>query len=424
MSVIIRNIILDKNQIKEIIRKYQLGIPGTNLSREYDISNNTIYKILRKNKIPVRRRSKLTNKQSVKVINEYKAGKSACKLAKNYNVASATIYNILKSKNIPIRSFSQVNRVYLLNENYFEKIDSKDKAYWFGFCFADGYLCKRKYLNITLSGKDEIFLNKFKKILNSSHPIKHIEKNKGGYNSSYGRVNLRICSKKLCKDLVRNGYLKKYTNIPKKIHYSLLSHFIRGFFDGDGSISVRNRSNLKRQELNISLIGSEAFLNDLKEKVPFNCNNKITKKKGTFSITMGNSTAIKFLNWIYKNSDSSIRMNRKYKKFNDFLAKNYIIKQHIKLTDNQTKEIIRRYKEGESGIILAKEYGVNKTTIYKLLKKRNVKIRNNIKLTNKQAEEISKRYQTGESGTKLAKRYNVHPSTIYRLLRSKNVLIR
>ncbi|GAG54245.1 unnamed protein product [marine sediment metagenome] len=76
---IIRNIILNKNQIKEIIREYQLGILGTNLSREYNISNNTIYKILRENRIPVRRRSKLTKKQSVKVIKEYKAGERQAK---------------------------------------------------------------------------------------------------------------------------------------------------------------------------------------------------------------------------------------------------------------------------------------------------------------------------------------------------------
>ena len=376
---------------------------------------------LLKNKTLLKRRTKLTNKQSEKIIEEYKAGQNAYKLAKKYNVVSTTIYNILKRKEIPIRSYSQVNRIYLLNENYFEKINNKNKAYWLGFCFADGYLYKKKYLNITLSGKDEIFLNKFKNALNSSYPIKYIGQNKGGYTSKYGRVSLKIFCKKLCEDLIQNGYLQKYIHIPKKIPYYLLNHFIRGFFDGDGSISIRNRCNLKRPELDISLYGSESFINDLKEKLPFYCNNKIIKRKGTFSMSMGNSTALKFLNWIYKDSDSSIRMKRKYKKYNNFISNNYIIKKRIKLTELQVKEIVRRYNKGESGITLANEYKINKTTVYTLLKKRNVMIRNKMKLVNKQAKEILIRYQTGESGTKIAKNYNVHPSTIYRLLKNINI---
>lgn len=370
-------------------------------------------------KVSIKRGSKLNDKQSKEVAKEYKGGKSAFNLAKKYNVASATIYSILKRKNILIRSYSQVNRIYILDENYFEKIDRKDKAYWFGFCFADGYLYKKKYLNITLSGKDKNFLNKFKNTLNTSIPIKYIEKNKGGYNSTYGRVRFRVSCKKMCEDLIVNGYLHKHNYIPKSVPEYLLNHFIRGFFDGDGSISVRNRNNCKRQVLDISLCGSRAFLTELKEKLPFKYNNRIIKKKGTFSITMGDSTAIKFLKWIYKDSDSSIRMKRKYDKFNNFSNKHYIIKKHTKLADNQYKEILKRYKEGVSGIILAKEYGVNKTTIYSLLKKRNVLIRNINKLTKKQERELTLKYLKGESGTNLAKECNVVPSTIYRLLRKK-----
>lgn len=375
-------------------------------------------------KISIKRGSKLNDKQSEEVAEEYNSGKSASNLAKKYNVSSTTIYSILKRKNIPVRSYSQINRIYLLDENYFEKIDRKDKAYWFGFCFADGYLYKKKSLNITLSAKDESFLNKFKNALNSSIPIRYIENNKGGYNSTNGRVRFRVICRKMCEDLIVNGYLQKYNHIPKSVPKYLLNHFIRGFFDGDGSISVRSRNNCKRQILDISLCGTEAFLTELKEKLPFKCNNKIIKRKGTYSLQMGDSTAIKFLKWIYKDTDSSIRMKRKYEEFNNFLNKHYIIKKHIKLAYNQTEEILKRYKEGDSGIILAKQYGVDKTTIYRLLKKRNVLIRNKMKLTNKQGEEISIRYQAGESGTEIARKYNVHPSTIYRLLRNMNVLIK
>lgn len=44
-------------------------------------------------------------------------------------------------------------RTYLLNEKYFDIIDSEKKAYILGFIYADGSVC-RTTLNISLSEKD------------------------------------------------------------------------------------------------------------------------------------------------------------------------------------------------------------------------------------------------------------------------------
>ena len=33
---------------------------------------------------------------------------------------------------------------YKANFNYFDKIDTPDKAYWLGFIWADGYIAKRE----------------------------------------------------------------------------------------------------------------------------------------------------------------------------------------------------------------------------------------------------------------------------------------
>jgi hypothetical protein len=56
------------------------------------------------------------------------------------------------------------------NEDYFEKIDSCEKAYWLGLLFADGYVRKRKQFNgkhkqggivgISLKNGDEYLLEK------------------------------------------------------------------------------------------------------------------------------------------------------------------------------------------------------------------------------------------------------------------------
>ena len=57
-------------------------------------------------------------------------------------------------------------RKHFFNENYFEVIDSEDKAYWLGFISADGCVAKSsKYnsyrLQIAISSIDSDHLNKF-----------------------------------------------------------------------------------------------------------------------------------------------------------------------------------------------------------------------------------------------------------------------
>ena len=57
---------------------------------------------------------------------------------------------------IKTRSLSDSHKVYYLNENYFEKIDTEEKAYWLGFIYADGYITGDK-LGISLAKCDKEF---------------------------------------------------------------------------------------------------------------------------------------------------------------------------------------------------------------------------------------------------------------------------
>ena len=53
---------------------------------------------------------------------------------------------------------------YTYNHNYFENIDTKEKAYWLGFIYADGNVNKAgSTLRINLQGKDHLHLAKFNK---------------------------------------------------------------------------------------------------------------------------------------------------------------------------------------------------------------------------------------------------------------------
>lgn len=205
-------------------------------------------------------------------------------------------------------------RKYFLNENYFESIDSENKAYWLGFIAADGCVYidsrkkTRKTLRIELSKKDVEVLEKFKKDLKSEHPVKFWKKRES--------VSLSITCKKLVNDLINLGIVPKKTfklNFPniKKKYYN---HFIRGYFDGDGSWHVNDKNYVM---FNLSC-ASDNFRKQLKDILNKDLNlNKNIKENNIALQYCGTRQSKKFYDYIYKNS--SLCLTRKKKKVSSIL---------------------------------------------------------------------------------------------------------
>lgn len=119
-------------------------------------------------------------------------------------------------------------RKFAVNESYFEKINSFNKAYWLGFLFADGY---NRYSEITINlhSKDIQHLEKFKNALSSEHKIRQ--------HPSRNIATFKFRSLKMGKDLYNLGCIKNKSLImdkPSNIKEKFLPAFIRGYFDGDG----------------------------------------------------------------------------------------------------------------------------------------------------------------------------------------------
>lgn len=226
---------------------------------------------------------------------------------------------------------------YVFNENFFENIDTESKAYWLGFLYADGCIIETKShdgtkipqtVQISISEKDIEMLYKFMKDIALDKSIYiGIAHNKKSI-TRYSRI--QIGSRKMCTDLIGHGCTprKTYTlEFPQDVPEYLLRHFIRGYFDGDGSVyfcermqyDKRRGKEYLQQNFCCNFQGTYKFLKSLEEIL--NENEIMTRpiRKGhgeIYSLDFGRrDSMIKFFHYIY--DSHSVRLDRKYIKFLD-----------------------------------------------------------------------------------------------------------
>lgn len=208
------------------------------------------------------------------------------------------------------------NRKYELNENYFEKIDSSEKAYWLGFIAADGCVYQTgsgsSVLSFNLNVKDKRHLEKFLQAVESTANIKIIKGT--GFGEGTEIASLQINSNKIVKDLNNLGIVQKKSLILERpnIDEEFYSDWIRGYFDGDGSITIE----LPNGNSQINFLGTKEVLTFIQEVLRPEKINKLQLNdlnKNSFSLTYGGKQLIlQLLNKFYKNP--IIYLDRKYEK--------------------------------------------------------------------------------------------------------------
>ena len=214
---------------------------------------------------------KLTDHQKIEIVEKYIAGQSSVQLSLCYNVSKHAILSILKTRNIPRRDRGscRVNRVFKLNERYFEVVDTEDKAYFLGFMYADGCvtLKQSKYLIMTISlqDRDKHILESFKRCMQFEG---NISLHKARDCNSRSQFCISISSKKLCTDLIKLGCNPRKTFTLKfpteeQVPSHLIHHFIRGFFDGDGTLAHKSTEGTKILKWGGWFVGHMIYVNKL-----------------------------------------------------------------------------------------------------------------------------------------------------------------
>ena len=234
-------------------------------------------------------------------------------LAKKYKMNRGTLSGFFLGRGVDIYSKKSA-----VNNYVFEKIETEEQAYWLGFLYADGCVShynSSKRIELALQEQDYEHLVKFSRFVDYGGEIKY-RKNQAAYRICFG-------STKMYNDLVRLGCVENKSLILKYpgidvISYELQRHFIRGYFDGDGCLSLTMRKDYTYRKT-ISILGTYEFLYGLVHLgLPFEVKNKCIKKcrdndSNNYFIRFNKDDSAKFLDFIYK--DATVYLDRKYLKY-------------------------------------------------------------------------------------------------------------
>ena len=249
-------------------------------------------------------------------------GSSISNIAKKYGVYRRTLTKDLKQKyNLDVLQDGKKQ----IDDHYFDIINSAEKAYWLGFLYADGYNNEDGKIELALQKEDLSHIEKFKKAIQSKHKI--------SYKPKVQAYRISINSKSMSKALAYHGCVnhKSYVmDIPMTISSQYLSHFIRGYFDGDGSVfsyitnSVHCGRRYKYKKWGANIIATLPFCEKLQElfleELDYKCHiHQSYKTDCMYYICFYRKTALKsFYEYMY--SGATIWMPRKKQKWEDFLS--------------------------------------------------------------------------------------------------------
>lgn len=317
---------LTADELNEIIKMYTDGINPKEIGEKFGIFNNSVTRILRKKGIIRNKLIRVSQDNINYIIKTYSEGISSTKIATELDIDGGTVCRILKRNGVSLRPAEENKRKFDIKSDFFETINSEEKAYFLGLLYADGNLSKRGYgITISLQYQDVGILNKLSNIIYGFEKIRidsvdSLQNDGTILKRQYAVFN--IYSKKMHKDLQNQGCPPDKAFIIKfpEINDDLVRHFIRGIVDGDGCICVANKS---RPVIDITsnlefLEGLEKWCTD-KLNISFNKIQRRHKDRdnSTRNLQLTSFNQIKkFLDLIYV--DSTVYLERKFEKYKEF----------------------------------------------------------------------------------------------------------
>lgn len=191
----------------------------------------------------------MTQSNEQQIIDDYLSQTMFIKdICTKYHISTYIFNTILKKNNIQKYDshflYPQNQRKFPLNETYFDT-QSSEMAYILGFLAADGTVRKAtNEIKLTLAAVDVEFLELLQQKV-GGRPIKVYEDSKGYKNATWS-----FSSRHIKEALAKYNIVPQKTNtftFPQNLEKNYWIDFIRGYFDGDGSVSTAGQSAIRWQ---------------------------------------------------------------------------------------------------------------------------------------------------------------------------------
>lgn len=314
---------LTQEEKEIILKKHNEGYNTVEIANHLHRNDSSIGRFLKKNNLTATySKCKLRKADKERIIELYQDGLTAKEILPMF-IGKVQTENTIMA----IVKESGINRprgtVSDADSDYFSIIDTEAKAYYLGLLLTDGNVHKAKrnteqyVIQIDLKADDKEIIEKFKKEIHSSNRIRIYQTDKRN------ECLFGICSSKMAHDLMDKGVYPKKTfkaelnyNIPPE----LFRHYIRGIFDGDGTVFV------SKDKLRFGFYGTHKLVSQvqdwLNEQINISHNKVFDKPTVSFVIYQKKDDVMNFYNLMYK--DASFFLQRKKDKFDSYFAEHYV----------------------------------------------------------------------------------------------------
>lgn len=294
---------------KKIVDLFNEGNNPSEIARSLGISSaTTVQNKLRLLGLYETRFPNINEEQKAQINSLYSEGLPSQKIAKQLGISKWAVLKFIEGKKRERFDY----RTYDVDREFFDNIDTQEKAYWLGVMFSDGYNCEdTTYIRLAQAEINKELVYSFKQALRAGHPVNFTDGQRKFY-------QITISNERLSKSLAKHGCVQAKTHITKypEIDLSLDSHFIRGYFDGDGSIHTCSGNP------HISITGNKDLIEVIQNKLIESCGLNKTKlicrrpetSPNIVEIRYGGKNQVKRISeYLYK--DATCYMQRKFEKF-------------------------------------------------------------------------------------------------------------
>lgn len=285
------------------IREQYLNLGPIQLASEFGVTPNSITKAANRMGLISRKKPGQVTQDVLDAIRDRYTQEGPSLLAKQFDLGEIKIGQLANTMGLKTNSghkrwgVERSNKSTSCNIHYF-KTWTPDMSYILGFAFADGNISKDLIsLSFLIHQQDLDILTAVKTSLDSKHKISLYPASVRSGRNTGPRASFCVTNKVLVRDLVHLHGIhpaKTYRDDPfPYIPDELIPHFVRGFFDGDGTAA-----HAPKRRGAVGFCGTKQFLLGLREH--------IVKWTGLCAVpVLQSKTAVHTLTW---QSDAALQV--------------------------------------------------------------------------------------------------------------------